>query len=62
MPLGPVDAFVAATYNVSVEDKDVERPLRTTFARTVGEPMSSVDVALWPSLAVGVRGHLGSKP
>lgn len=57
--LGPVAAFVAAAYNVSVEDDGDEPPLRTMFARTVGDSMSSVDVALWPSLSAGVRGHLG---
>jgi hypothetical protein len=61
LDLGPVDAFIAAAYNVSVEDRGDERPLRTTLARTIGDStMSDVDVALWPSLAVGVRGHLGA--
>lgn len=57
--LGPVAAFVAAAYNVSIEDRGEDHPFKTTLARTIGEPMSSVDVALWPSLSAGVRGHLG---
>ena len=57
---GAFDAFVAAAYNVSVEDTDAKTPVRTAFARTIGEPMSTnVDVALWPSLSAGIRGHLG---
>ena len=60
LDLGPVAGFVAAAYNVSIEDHADMRPLKTTFARTIGDPMSSVDVALWPSLAVGVRGHFGA--
>jgi hypothetical protein len=58
---GSVAGFVAAAYNVSVEDAGEERPLRTMLARTVSEPMSDVDVAIWPSLSVGVRGHLGAR-
>jgi hypothetical protein len=57
--LGPFAAFVAAAYNVSVEDDDSTRPVRTTLARMIDEPMSGVDVALWPSLSAGIRGHLG---
>jgi hypothetical protein len=59
MDLGGISAFVAAAYNVSIEDRGETRPVRTVLARTISEPMSSVDVALWPSLAVGIRGHLG---
>jgi len=44
----------------SARNQGEERPLKTALARTVGEPMSTYDVALWPSLAVGVRGHLGA--
>ncbi|HEY5925267.1 MAG TPA: hypothetical protein VIV11_26470 [Kofleriaceae bacterium] len=59
--IGPVAAFVAAAYNVSVEDHAEMRPLNTALARTVGDPMTGVDVALWPSFAVGVRGRLGAR-
>lgn len=58
--LGPVAAFVAAAYNVSVEDEGETRPVRTMFARTVDTSMSGVEVALWPSLSAGVRGHLSA--
>lgn len=58
---GSLAGFVAAAYNVSVEDSGETRPVRTMFARTIGEPMSSVDVAIWPSVSVGVRGHLGAQ-
>ncbi len=58
--LGPVAAFVAAAYNVSIEDEGETRPVRTMFARTVDTSMSGVEVALWPSLSAGVRGHLSA--
>jgi hypothetical protein len=58
--LGPVAGFVAAAYNVSIEDAGVESPVRTALARTVDTNMTDIDVAIWPSLAVGVRGHLGA--
>ena len=58
--LGAFDAFVAAAYNVSIEDDGTEAPLKMTLARTIDTPMSSdVDVHLWPSLSAGIRGHLG---
>jgi hypothetical protein len=60
LDLGPVAGFIAASYNVSVEDHADMRPLKTTLARTIGEPMDGVDVALWPSLSAGVRGHFGA--
>jgi hypothetical protein len=60
IPLGPVDGFVAAAYNVSVEDDGETAPVKMAFARTVDPMSTSVDVKLWPSLAIGVRGHLGA--
>jgi hypothetical protein len=59
--LGAFAAFVAASYNVSVEDQGTEAPVRTTLARMIDQPMSSVEVALWPSLSAGIRGHLGKR-
>jgi hypothetical protein len=58
--LGPIAGFVAAAYNVSVEDDGETTPVRTAFARTIDPMSSAIDVKLWPSLAVGVRGHLGA--
>ncbi len=60
IPLGPVDGFVAAAYNVSVEDDGETAPVKMAFARTIDPMSTSVDVKLWPSLAIGVRGHLGA--
>lgn len=60
LSLGAFDVFAAAAYNVSIESEGDDAPVKMAFARMVEQPMSSnVEVALWPSLSAGIRGHLG---